>query len=336
MALLDPGFELTLRPMKYPQFYEAYKDAWKNHWMVEEVNFAPDLHDLNHKLTDAQKFMIRRLVAFFATGDTIVSNNLVLNLYKHINSPEARMYLGRQLAEEMVHVDFYKQLLDYYIQDPQEQAEAFAAVDNIPSIKRKADFAFKWIDSLSTTDILRTADDRRNFLMVLITFAGAIEGLFFMGAFAYVYYMRSLGLLPGLAEGTNWVFRDESCHMNFAFSVIDVIRAEEPELFNAEFEARVVEMLKEALECEMQFAEDALELGLPGFTAVKMRQFLEFCVDARLRRLGMKEIYGTANPFSFMVLQDMAPLTNFFEKRVTEYAIGNTGTADDMSFDEDF
>lgn len=210
--ILDPGFNLTLRPMKYPQFYEMYIDGIKNTWSVDEVSFSKDIQQLSSNvMNDQQRHMIHRLVAFFATGDTIVSNNLVLNLYKHINSPEARMYLSRQLFEEAQHIQFYLTLLDAYIPDPAARAEAFNAIESIPSIRHKADFCFKWIDNINELDTLDTQDKRRQFLLNLICFATCIEGLFFFGAFAYVYYLRSLGLLPGLADGTNWVFRDESC-----------------------------------------------------------------------------------------------------------------------------
>ena len=138
--LLDAGLSLTLRPMRYPVFFEMYKAAIKNTWTVEEVDFSMDVADLNLKMTVADRHLIQRLVAFFATGDSIVSNNLVLNLYKHINVPEARMYLSRQLYEEALHVQFYLTLLDTYLPDPAERAKAFAAVDTIPSIRRKAEF----------------------------------------------------------------------------------------------------------------------------------------------------------------------------------------------------
>jgi ribonucleoside-diphosphate reductase beta chain len=178
-------------------------------------------------------------VAFFATGDSIVSNNLVLNLYKHINAPEARMYLSRQLYEEALHVQFYLTLLDTYVPDEEERAKAFAAVENIPSIQKKAEFCMRWLDSIQSLDRLETREDRKQFLLNLICFAACIEGLFFFAAFAYVYFLRSRGLLHGLAAGTNWVFRDESAHMAFAFEVVDTVRREEPGLFDAELTADV-------------------------------------------------------------------------------------------------
>src|SRR5690606_9931784 len=179
--LLDPGFNLTLRPMRYPQFYDMYRDAIRNTWTVEEIDFSDDVVDLGRKLLPAEKHMINRLVAFFATGDSIVANNLVLNLYKHINSPEARMYLSRQLYEEALHVQFYLTLLDSYIPDLDERAEAFAAIENIPSIRSKAEFCFKWIGSINDLDELHTREDRQRFLLNLICFAACIEGLFFFG-----------------------------------------------------------------------------------------------------------------------------------------------------------
>ncbi len=332
MAILDPGFNLTLRPMKYPQFYEMYRNAIKNTWTVEEVDFSTDLADLQ-KMSPSEKHLINRLVAFFATGDTIVSNNLVLNLYQHINSPEARMYLSRQLYEEALHVQFYLTLLDTYLPDEKERAKAFTAVDNIPSIKQKADFCFKWIDSINNLSKLTTVGERKQFLLNLICFACCIEGLFFFAAFAYVYFLRSKGLLHGLATGTNWVFRDESCHMNFAFGVIDQVRKEEPGLFDSEMEKQVIKMLDEAVACEMVFASDVLEQGVAGLSPENMRQYLEFVADQRLVSLGIKPIYKKTNPFHFMELQDIQELTNFFERRVSAYQMGIEGS---VAFNEDF
>src|SRR6202167_2630538 len=261
--LLDPGMDLTLRPMRYPRFYDRFRDAIKNTWTVEEVDLHSDLADLG-KLSAAERHLVSRLVAFFATGDTIVANNLVLNLYQHVNSPEGRLYLSRQLFEEAVHVQVYLTLLDTYVSDDKERAEAVAAGENIPSIARKAEFCFKWIDSVFGLRELRTAADRRAFLLNLICFAACIEGLFFYGAFAYVYFLRSRGLLNGLASGTNWVFRDESMHMAFAFDVVDTVRGQEPELFDEQMTGQVREMLAEAVECEVQFAEALLGAGLVG------------------------------------------------------------------------
>ncbi len=331
--LLDPGFNLTLRPMKYPSFYEMYRNAIKNTWTVEEVDFSTDVTDLRSQMNTAECHLISRLVAFFATGDSIVSNNLVLNLYKHINAPEARMYLSRQLYEEALHVQFYLTLLDTYIPDIKEREQAFAAIHNIPSISKKAEFCLRWIDSINGLDSLQTKDDRRRFLLNLICFAACIEGLFFFAAFAYVYFLRSRGLLHGLAGGTNWVFRDESAHMTFAFEVVNTVRREEPELFDGQMTLQIIEMLEEAVDCEMQFAEDLLSGGVAGLSVSDMRQYLEFVADQRLMMLGITPRYGAKNPFSFMDLQDVQELANFFERRVSAYQVGVQG---EVAFDADF
>ncbi len=330
--LLDPGMDLTLRPMRYPHFYERFRDAIRNTWTVEEVDLHADLADL-HRLSPAERHLVSRLVAFFATGDTIVANNLVLNLYQHVNSPEGRLYLSRQLFEEAVHVQFYLNLLDTYVPDHDERAEAFAAVENIPSIRRKAEFCFRWIDSVFDLRRLSTRDDRRAFLLNLICFAACIEGLFFYGAFAYVYFLRSRGLLHGLASGTNWVFRDESMHMAFAFEVVETVRREEPDLFDDEMGRQVREMLTDAVECEVQFAADLLGGGVSGLSLDDMRAYLQHVADRRLAQLGLPPAYGSANPFAFMELQDVQELSNFFERRVSAYQVGVAGT---VTFDDDF
>ena len=330
--LLSPGYELTLRPMKYPQFYEMYRGAIKNTWTVEEVDFSTDMSDLA-KMTEGERHLINRLVAFFATGDSIVANNLVLNLYQHINSPEARMFLSRQLYEEALHVQFYLTLLDTYLPDVDERNKAFKAIESIPSIKQKGEFCFKWMDSINKLEKLETKEDRRKFILNLICFATCIEGLFFFAAFAYVYFLRSKGLLHGLATGTNWVFRDESCHMNFAFEVIKQVREEEPDLFDKDLEVQIIKMINEAIECEMSFADDVLSLGVVGLSSADMRKYLEYIADQRLVMLNISPIFNSENPFAFMELQDVQELTNFFERRVASYQVGIEGS---VSFTEEF
>lgn len=331
--LLDPGFNLTLRPMRYPKFYEMYRDAIRNTWTVEEVDFSLDTNDLANKIGPAERHLVERLVAFFATGDSIVANNLVLNLYQHINAPEARLFLSRQLYEEALHVQFYLTLLDTYLPEPAARARAFAAIENIPSIRKKAEFCFRWMDSVQELQRLETPAQRRRFLLNLVCFAACIEGLFFFGAFAYVYYLRSRGLLHGLAGGTNWVFRDESGHMAFAFEVIRTVREEEPGLFDDELKADVVKMLEEAVDCEQAFAEDVLSGGVAGLSPRDMRQYLEYVADQRLAQLGLPKRFGARNPFPFMDLQDVQELANFFERRVSAYQVGIQG---EVAFDAAF
>ena len=327
-SLLDPGFNLTLRPMRYPDFYEMYTNAIANTWTVDEVDLAGDLPDLHGKLDDNQRHLVNRLVAFFATGDSIVANNLVLNLYQHINAPEARMYLSRQLYEEALHVQFYLTLLDTYIPDQKEREMAFAAIENIPSIHKKAQFCFKWMSSINSMGELRSIEDRRQFLLNLICFAACIEGLFFFGAFAYVYFLRDKGLLNGLADGTDWVFRDESMHMSFAFGVVEQVCLEEPELFDQAMADSVIEMMKEAIECEVTFAKDLLGGGIVGMTISDMEQYLQYVADQRLTHLGIPAQFNTVNPFSFMSLQNVEPMANFFERKVSQYQTGISGQFD--------
>ena len=331
--ILEPGLNLTLRPMRYPDFYEMYKNGIRNTWTVDEVDWSDDIKDLSGKLSGPEQHLIQRLVAFFATGDSIVSNNLVLNLYKHINAPEARLYLSRQLFEEALHVQFYLTLLDTYVPDVDERHEMFRAIETIPSIKQKADFCFKWIDSIHDLDRLDTDEQKRQFILNLICFGTCIEGLFFYAAFAYVYFMRSKGLLNGLASGTNWVFRDESAHMEFALAVVRQTRQEYPHLFDDRMDADVSRMIQEAVDCETQFAEDLLAGGVAGLTAVEVRQYLEYVADQRLTNLGLPTYYGTRNPLTFMELQDVQELSNFFERRVSAYQVAVTGQ---VAFNEEF
>jgi ribonucleoside-diphosphate reductase beta chain len=328
MSILDPGFSLSLRPMRHPQFYHQFRTAYeKNNWTVQEISFATDKVDLREKLTAAERHVVNRLVAFFATGDNIVANNAALTLYRHVNSPEARMYYGRQVFEECLHVDFYLTLVDEYIPDPEERAAAFTAINTIPSIRKKGDFCFRWMDQMEAIPRLETDDDKRAFLMNLLTFACAVEGLFFFAAFAYVYYLRSRGLLHGLAAGTNWVFRDESAHMRFAFSVIDVIRRETPHLWEG-MEPKIRQMLQEAIDCEMQFADDLLSVGVVGLTQADMLEYLRYVADGHCGRLGMPPLFEARCPFDFMLQQDVQSLTSFFERTVSEYTVGISGVVD--------
>jgi ribonucleoside-diphosphate reductase beta chain len=182
-------------------------------------------------------------------------------------------------------------------------------------------------------EAVSTDEERHRFLLNLICFACCIEGLFFFAAFAYVYFLRSRGLLQGLAAGTNWVFRDESCHIDFALQVIGTVRKETPHLFDAGLVGEVKAMLEEAVDCEMSFAEDVLSLGVGGLSTGAMREYLQYVADCRLTALGLEPIYHSRNPFSFMELQDVQELTNFFERRVSAYQVAVTG---EVAFHEEF
>lgn len=334
--ILNKELNLTLRPMQYPQFFELYKSSLKNIWTTDEIDFSIDYEHLRDKLTPQESHLIKRLVAFFATADNLVAHNLVLNFYKHVNSPEFRMFLGKQLFDEMLHVETYLLLVDNYIPNLSERQAAFDAYRTIPSVKEKADFCFRYMDSIENLDNLDTDDKRRQFLENLICFASCVEGLFFFGSFAYVYYLRNKGLLPGLATATNWVFRDETMHIEGAMQVIHVIRQEYPHLFDAALEKKVSDMLEEAIVTEMNFCRDALSFGITGLSPSLMKEYLQYCADQRLVQMGFKKKYLSKNPFSFMVLQDVQPLTNFFEKKVTEYQKGFESNQSSIVFDASF
>lgn len=334
--ILSPELNLTLRPMRYPQFFNLYKDSIKNIWTTDELDFSMDYEHIRDKIDPKEAHLIKRLVAFFATADNIVAQNLVLNFYKHINSPEFRMFLGKQLFDEMLHVETYLLLVDNYLPDPAERAEAFDAYRTVESVKLKADFCFKYMDTIQQIDRTDTDEKKRLFIENLICFASCVEGLFFFGSFAYVYFLRNKGLLPGLATATNWVFRDESLHIQGAMSVLAVIRQEYPHLFDEDLKKRVHTMIQEAIDVEMAFCQDALNMGISGISPALMRQYLEYCADQRLIQLGYSKHFNARNPFAFMVLQDVQPLTNFFEKRVTEYQKGFGATREAVVFNENF
>lgn len=336
MSLLDSELNLTLRPMRYPQFFDLYKKSIKNFWTTEELDFSVDLEHLRSKISPAEAHLVKRLVAFFATADNVVAHNLVISLYKHINSPEFRMFLGKQLFDEMVHVETYLLLVDNYIPVGEERRAAFEAYQNIPSVKKKADFCFKYMDGIEAIDKLDNDEKRSTFVENLVCFAACVEGLFFFGSFAYVYFLRNKGLLPGLATATNWVFRDESMHIDAAMMALRAIREEYPAIFNQDLEARVLKMIEEAISVEVDFCRDALSSGITGLSEALMTQYLRYVADQRLVQLGFRPRYGAENPFPFMILQDTQPLTNFFEKRVTEYQKGFNASSSDIVFDTAF
>lgn len=337
MAILDLEMSLKMRPIKYPKLYEFYKNSIKNSWTVEEISFVSDVADIRDKLTSGEKHVVSRILAFFATGDLIVMTNCVRNLMRHVNSPEAHMYYTRQAAEEALHQDFYNILLDNYIPDMSEREAMFDAINSVPSVSKKAAFSLKWFESGIDVDQLDNDEKRQEFLMNMITFACAIEGLQFMASFLYVFWLRNRGLLNGLGDGTQWVFRDESMHMNFAFEVIDIIREEYPQLWDKNFEQRVVQMLQEAIDCEVDFAKDILSEGVTGLSVSGVENYLKYLADMHLKRLEIDwHTFGGRNEYDFMNLQDLDEHANFFERRVTNYVVGTRQGADSVGFDADF
>lgn len=333
MLLSTDYVDLTLRPMKYPSFFEQYRNGVRNTWSVEEVPFSDDLADLG-KLKNQEQHLVKRLVAFFATGDQLVGNNVALSVYRHLNSTEARMYLARQMFEEANHIHFYLTLLDTYVPDHAEREQLFAAVENVPSIQQKAGFCTLYTNNVPS--VLDNDTDRSAFIRSLLAYGMCVEGLFFYAAFAYVYFMRSKGLLNALASGTDWVFRDESCHLVFAATVLKELRAQYPHLFNESLAEQMHKIMQEAVRCEVQFARDLLGKGVAGLSISDMTQYIEYAADARLRMFGFEELYGTRNPLTFMDLQDVQELTNFFERRTTAYQVEGDWNPEHIRFDEAF
>lgn len=331
--LLDGGRHLTLRPMQRPKYWERYETALNNHWTVQELDFSGDRADLAAKrFTPGQLHMIKRIVAFFATGDEVVNDNVCLNLYRHINSPEAKAYITLQAAEETNHVNAYLRLLDVYLTSDDERREAFEAVENIPSVKAKADFCFRRLDTGMKLLKLETDEDRKAFLVSLLTFALAVEGLFFIAAFAYIYWLRFRGLAAGFADLNDWVARDESMHMAVGIELAKDIIREYPELWGPETQQEVREMIREAVELEKGFSRDALSGG-DGPNQAEMEAYIEFTADERLMAIGLAPEYRVNNPFIWMIGQGLQLNTNFFEARTTEYQKGIEG---EVTFGEDF
>ena len=321
-------------PMRYPDFYDMYRDAIRNTWTVEEVDFNDDLDDLARKLDPAERHLVHRLVAFFATGDSIVANNVVLNLYKHINAPEARLYLSRQLYEEALHVQFYLTLLDTYLPDMAEREQAFAAIEHIPSIRAKAEFCIRWMDSMSSVDELRHPRRpppvraqphllrhlrrgpvllRRLRLRVLLPVEGPPQR-------------------PGLGHQLGVPRRvDAHALRPRRWSTRSARRS--PTCSTPSSRPTCTAMIDEAVEAELVFAEDLLSGGVSGLSVADTREYLRYVADQRLGNLGMAPRYGARNPFDFMMLQDVQELSNFFERRVSAYQVGITG---EVAFDADF
>ena len=320
--LLEPGMSLPLRPMRYPDFFERNKDAIKNTWTVDEVDFATDLTDLRSRVTPAERHLIHpagRVLRHrrFDRRATIWSSTCTSTSTRWRRGCTCRVNCTRRRLARPVLSHPARQLPAGRGRAARPRSPRWTT--SCRSNGRKAEFCFTWIDSIEGLDRLESRADRRAFLLNLICFAACIEGLFFFAAFVYVYFLRSKGLLHGLAAGTNWVFRDESAHMAFAFRVIDTVRREEPNLFDAELEAQVVAMLREAVACETEFARDVLGMGVAGLSLTDLRSYLEYVADRRLEALGIAPVFGSKNPFDFMDLQDVQELTNFFERRVSAY-----------------
>lgn len=277
-----------------------YKKAEASFWTAEEIDLSKDLHDWNNKLNDDERFFISHVLAFFAASDGIVNENLVERFSSEVQIPEARCFYGFQIMMENVHSETYSLLIDTYISDMAQRQYLFDAIDTIPCIRRKADWALRWISDKSSTFATR-----------LVAFA-VVEGIFFSGAFASIFWLKKRGLMPGLTFSNELISRDEGMHTDFACLLFSHLQ-HRPSLEAVQL------IIREAVAIEQEFLSDALPCNLLGMNAALMRQYIEFVADRLLLALGNKKIYNATNPFDFMENISLAGKTNFFEKRVGDY-----------------
>ncbi|MFC5681796.1 ribonucleotide-diphosphate reductase subunit beta [Flavobacterium sp. MAHUQ-51] len=311
-------------PIKHHDIWEWYKKMEASFWTAEEIDLSQDLHDWNNKLNSDEKYFIKHILAFFAASDGIVNENLAENFVNEVQYAEAKFFYGFQIMMENIHSETYSLLIDTYVKDEKEKDELFNALDVFPAIRKKADWALKWIESDS-------------FAERLIAFA-AVEGIFFSGAFCSIYWLKKRGLMPGLTFSNELISRDEGVHCDFA------VHLHNHHLVNKVPKERIKEIIVNALDIEREFITESLPVSLIGMNANLMTQYLEFVTDRLLVELGCERVYNTANPFDFMDMISLQGKTNFFEKKVSEYqkaGVLNSGKANDsdaqeISFDADF
>ncbi|ORY56797.1 ribonucleotide reductase small subunit [Leucosporidium creatinivorum] len=318
----------VLFPIKYHEIWAQYKKAEASFWTAEEMDLSKDMHDWDNKLKEDERYFIQHVLAFFAASDGIVNENLLERFSSEVQCAEARCFYGFQIMMENIHSEVYSLLIDTYVREPSERTKLFQAMETIPCIKKKAEWALKWI-----------SDDRSIFGERLIAFA-AVEGIFFSGSFASIFWLKKRGLMPGLTFSNELISRDEGLHTDFAclmFSHLE--RRPHPD---------TVEMIiKEAVEIEKEFLTEALPVSLIGMNATLMCQYIEFVADRLLVSLGNPKVYKVENPFDFMNLISLEGKTNFFEKRVSDYQKSGVSSAQAsreagtevksaFSFDEEF
>lgn len=289
----------VLFPIQYPDLWQMYKKAEASFWTVEEVDLSKDLQDWD-KLKDSERYFLSHILAFFATSDGIVNENLIERFNNEIQVCEARLFYGFQIAVENIHSEMYAMLIETYIRDRQERERLFNAIETIECVKKKADWAMKWI-----------SDTKSTFSERLIAFA-AIEGIFFSGAFAAIFWLKKRGLMPGLTFSNELISRDEGLHTDFACTLFSHI-------INKPSKERIYEIIKEAVIIEQEFLTDSLPVSLIGMNSKLMKQYIEFIADRLLIELKCNKIYNSDNPFDFMTNISLEGKTNFFEKRVAEY-----------------
>jgi ribonucleoside-diphosphate reductase beta chain len=307
-------------PIKHHDIWEWYKKMEASFWTAEEIDLSQDLNDWNNKLNDDERYFVKHILAFFAASDGIVNENLAENFVSEVQYAEAKFFYGFQIMMENIHSETYSLLIDTYVKDEAEKDELFNALEVFPAIKKKADWALKWIESPS-------------FAERLIAFA-AVEGIFFSGAFCSIYWLKKRGLMPGLTFSNELISRDEGVHCDFA------VHLHNHHLVNKVPKERIRSIIVDALNIEREFITESLPVSLIGMNAGLMTQYLEFVADRLLVELGCDREYNTANPFDFMDMISLQGKTNFFEKKVAEYqkaGVMNTDSeAQKISFDADF
>jgi ribonucleoside-diphosphate reductase beta chain len=306
----------VLFPLKYNDIWQMYKTAEHSFWTAEEIDLSQDLTDWNDKLNDDERHYIKNVLAFFAASDGIVNENLAENFLKEVQYPEAKCFYGFQIAIENIHSETYSLLIDTYIKDSAERDHLFNAIDTVPSVKRKADWALKWIES-------------GNFAERLIAFA-AVEGIFFSGSFCSIFWLKKRGLMPGLTFSNELISRDEGLHCQFATLL------HRKYIQNKVSEERIKEIIQEAVEIEKEFVTESLPVSLIGMNSKLMQQYIEYVADYWLLELGCSRVYGVDNPFDFMDMISLQNKSNFFEKRVAEYQKSSDQNIDFDNLSEDF
>ena len=306
--------------MRYPQFYEMFRDAIKNTWTVEEIDLHSDLADLHTKLSPAERHLVSRLVAFFATGDTIVANNLVLAIYRHITNPECRQYLLRQAFEEAIHTHAYQYCIESLGMD---ESELFNMYREVPSVHDKTAWSLPYTQSLADRDFQTgTPENDQRLLRDLVAFYVVFEGIFFYVGFVQLLSFRRRNRLPGVSEQIEYILRDESMHMNFGIDVINQIKAENPHLWTPAFQLQLRDMIAEATELEIAYARDTMPRGVLGLNAGMFVNYMHYIANRRCAQIGLDPLYPpTESPFPWMAeMVDLRKERNFFEGNVQEYS----------------
>jgi ribonucleoside-diphosphate reductase beta chain len=307
----------VLFPIKYDKIWAMYKQSVNSFWTAEEVDLSADQKDWE-KLSDGERHFITNVLAFFAASDGIVNENLAVNMMNAVQLPEARCFYGFQIMIENIHSEMYSLLIDTYVKDPAEKHRLFNAIETVPCVTKKAEWALRWIENGS-------------FAERLVAFA-AVEGIFFSGSFCSIFWLKKRGLMPGLATSNEFISRDEGMHCDFACLLYGMLE-------HKLTEQQVVDLIKSAVEIEQEFVTDALPVALIGMNAKLMSQYIEFVADRLLNSLGYNKIYNSENPFDFMETISLEGKTNFFEKRVSEYTkagVGKTKEEQTIKFTEEF